>query len=277
MIVHRDGRDEWPGLPLRSQPGVSTRLHPTEPPLEQGSRTSMLANARWLKAIHPAVTFVRSAAGPPLMAETWRARSVRVDVPRLRLVRPVRRDRPTGLPRPRLWLRLPPAREAGPSPAQGAWPVPPWRHLWRFVSEVPLGGWIGPPLRSIGHIDPFVTVMTWEQWEHQIHIDLTDYLVRRSQRACGRVSPEMTLWSHRLDMRLPANGPVDTNCQIGHQSGSARSDAASSENWARAASSSSTISTARTPGAGRVLASSRDSSRSQVMSRLALSRAISSS
>ena len=55
------------------------------------------------------------------------------------------------------------------------------------------------------------------------------------------------------------------------------SEAASSVNWARAASSSSTISAARTPGAGSELASSSESSRNQVMSRLALSRATSSS
>src|ERR1700761_1218706 len=52
---------------------------------------------------------------------------------------------------------------------------------------------------------------------------------------------------------------------------------ATASNSASAAVSSSTISRATTSGAGRLSASSRDSSRSQVMSRLTLSRATSSS
>jgi hypothetical protein len=186
MIVHRDYRDEWTGFPLRSQPGVHTRLHPAEPPLEYGDPRSQEVNSRWLNSHAPGgdfrvicgraiidtrdvlfgLTFQGSASFSPFV-ET--AEQVTFDVD--------------------LGYSYYHCSDSSHLRHDA---LGPYRHgdmIGCVVSDVPISEWIGDPVTSISNIDPFVTFLTREQWSHQVHIDLTDHLVRRSQRLAAVFPP----------------------------------------------------------------------------------------
>lgn len=186
MIVHRDHHGEWTGFPLRSQPGVNTRLHPDEPPLEYGNLRSQEMNSRWLNS-RPHGGDFRVICG----RATIDARDVLFGLtfrgsasfsPFVETDQQVTRDVSAGYS----------YYHCSDSSHLRYDAFGPYRHgdtIGCVVSDVPMSKWLGDPVRSINKIDRFVTFMTREQWSHQVRIDLTDHLVRRSQRLAAVYPP----------------------------------------------------------------------------------------
>lgn len=186
LIVHRDHRGEWTGFPLRSQPGVNTRLHPDEPGLEHGNSRLQIQNSRWLNRRPPGGDF-RLICGRAtiegrdvVFGLTFRG-SVAFS-PFVETGQQASRDVVAGYP---YFL--------GPESDQLRYEeLGPYRHgatIRGVVSDLPVSRWIGDPITSIDGIEPFLTFMTPEQWFEQVRLDRDDYLVRRSQRLAAVFPP----------------------------------------------------------------------------------------
>lgn len=56
-LVHRNHLGDWTGFPLRTQPGVPSRVHPMEPPLDTYDRLAIARHRRWLHRRRPGGDF----------------------------------------------------------------------------------------------------------------------------------------------------------------------------------------------------------------------------
>jgi hypothetical protein len=186
LCVHTDSRGEWTGFPLRSQPGVHTRLHPAEPPLVYGDADAQQRNADWLNRRRPGgdfrlicgkatddgrdvllgITFIGNASFSPFVEATDQ----------------VETDIAGGFP---YYLCTDGSRLR--SRAMG-----PYRHgdtVQGIVSAVPLDDWLGEPLANVASIGDYSVLLPPDEWRRQIYLNRTDHLVRRAQRMAATFPP----------------------------------------------------------------------------------------
>jgi hypothetical protein len=71
QIVHLDDRGEWTGFPLRTQPGVPSRVHPLEPLLDTTDPKLLAAHRRWLTQRRPGGDFRLIAGHLKHDGDTW--------------------------------------------------------------------------------------------------------------------------------------------------------------------------------------------------------------
>lgn len=184
--VDRDDRGEWTGFPLRSQPGVSTRLHPAEPGLEYGNPRAQERNMRWLDSRPPGGDFrvicgrETSEGRDVLLGLTFRG-SVSYS-PFVETAHQMMLDIDAGYP----------YFHCADADHQRRRALGPYRHgdvIAGVVSAAAFDEWLGDPVTTIAGIVPYSTFMSHEQWAHQIYINNADHLVRRAQRLAAVFPP----------------------------------------------------------------------------------------
>lgn len=178
QAAHRDGRGEWTGFPLRSQPGLASRLHPEEPRLLTTQGAFSGRHAGWMLRRRPGGDFRlicgRDARGGVeyCFGMTFRG-DTSFDV-FVETVVQVERDVAGGFP-----YYVP--REDTPLTMRSTGVL---RH-GASLGVVTLDGSVDdlePAVASTAEIPTFSTALSLDDWDDHIRKALSDPLLRRNQR-----------------------------------------------------------------------------------------------